>query len=377
MDMPGWMPVTIYAIIVMVFIGFYAWRHLDDRLGRKSFVFLVFLTGFQLLNDFVSRFYVYDGFPQWAIVLCTYINFLVLPAIGIGWYQHMRSVIADDERRGTARLDLVVYALAAIGLAAIVVNPFMGGVFSFDQAGLYSRGPLFFVPAGSAFLCILIAEVYLFTRIRSLGRRTLNTLLFFPVPPILGAFAAMAVYGLPWMPLGISISMIVLFASAMTSDMNTDFLTSISNRRRIVELLQERVDTARGGGKPFAAMMVDVDDFKNINDTLGHAVGDRALSDTARLLKDCLQVDDVVGRYGGDEFLVLIDVKSQEELEAVVCHITEREQARNNATLPYRLCLSKGYAMFDPKRFSTCEEFIRYLDELMYQDKYTRKAHME
>lgn len=371
---PGWMPVTVYAIIVLVFVGFYAWGHLDNRMGRRPFTALVFLVAFQLLNDFISRFYVFTYIPEWIIVATTYINFAVLPGIGLAWYLYVRGTIVESDQQNARKTDIVVYILMSLGLLIIAVNPFTGLVFYYDDLGNYFRGSMYFVPAGSAFLCILIAEVYLLTRIRFIGRRSLITLLFFPVPPIVGAIAATITYGLPWMPLGLSISMVVLFASTFTSTLNTDYLTSVVNRRRIEELLEERIDSARAG-KPFAAIMVDVDDFKQINDTLGHATGDAALGETARLLKESLRGIDVVGRYGGDEFFALLDVANQQELEAVVERIVQTEAAYNSEqTRPYGLRLSKGYAMFDPAVFATGQEFEAHLDKLMYAEKQAHKA---
>ncbi|MBQ9068207.1 MAG: GGDEF domain-containing protein, partial [Eggerthellaceae bacterium] len=127
-------------------------------------------------------------------------------------------------------------------------------------------------------------------------------------------------------------------------------------------------------GHRFAAVMVDVDDFKRINDTLGHSVGDVALAQTARLLKSCVRTGDVVARFGGDEFFVLLDVETTEELEEVVGRMRTEEDVFNRGDHPYLLGLSKGYDFYDPERFATIKEFEEYLDNLMYADKEQRRA---
>ena len=368
MEFPGWMPVTVYAIVALGMISAYTWNHLDNSAGRKQFVVLAVLVILQLATDFISRFYIYNDVPHWLIVASTYVNFLVLPAIGVAWQEFVCTVLAGEARKDIRMLSYSVYAFAIIGVLALAINPFTGVIFSFDVAGIYHRGPLYFVPAASAGLCILVSEGLLLSRLRVLGPNTMFTLLTFPIPPIIGAVIAAFVYGIPWMPLGISLSMLLLFASMFSSGMNTDYLTRVINRRRIEELLEERIEGARSG-KPFAGLMVDIDNFKEINDTLGHVVGDVALAETAQLLQQSLRGVDVVGRYGGDEFFALLDVSNEDELERVVARIRDNEIRLGSEERTFPLRLSKGYAMFDPVLFPDSQSFESCLDALMYANK--------
>lgn len=373
MNIPAWMPVTIYAIITLIFIAVYTWLHLDDAAGRKPFVFLTALIAFQLATDFVSRFYIYAGVPTWLVVLCTYINFAVLPLIGLSWYRFVCRVLAEEEMGDLKKLNIIVYIITAIGLIVLLINPLTHHIFSFDSEGIYARGSLYYIPSVCMALSMTISQVLLIYKARALGRRSLFVMLLFPVAPVIGGVAATLVYGLPWLPLGISISLLMLFASTFASGMNTDYLTSVLNRRRIEELIEERIDAAQNG-KKFAGLMVDIDDFKTINDTLGHAVGDKVLADTAHLLKESLRGTDVVGRYGGDEFFALLNVASEEELEEVVSRIRDGEVLMSRRRDDFPLRLSKGYAMFDPERFASAQEFEVHLDALMYANKESHRA---
>jgi diguanylate cyclase (GGDEF)-like protein len=85
----------------------------------------------------------------------------------------------------------------------------------------------------------------------------------------------------------------------------TDALTGIFNRRHLEERLQEMLAAARRHQEPAAVLMIDVDNFKQINDTLGHAGGDAVLRQVAERLRRRVRQEDVVGRWGGEEFLVL------------------------------------------------------------------------
>ena len=85
-----------------------------------------------------------------------------------------------------------------------------------------------------------------------------------------------------------------------------DALTGLWNRPAILETLATEIDRARREDTSLAVLMVDLDDFKKINDTYGHAAGDMALRGTATRMRDVLRTYDMIGRYGGEEFLVVV-----------------------------------------------------------------------
>jgi diguanylate cyclase (GGDEF)-like protein len=85
----------------------------------------------------------------------------------------------------------------------------------------------------------------------------------------------------------------------------TDALTGVENRRRLEERLEEMLDSSLRSGQPFSIMMCDLDRFKAVNDTYGHQAGDAVLAQVAQLLRLKVRANDRVGRYGGEEFLVI------------------------------------------------------------------------
>jgi diguanylate cyclase (GGDEF)-like protein len=85
-----------------------------------------------------------------------------------------------------------------------------------------------------------------------------------------------------------------------------DELTGVYSRRHITELGRRELQRFRRTGRPLAVLLLDLDNFKGINDTFGHAAGDRALTDVSTALQNGLRAQDMVGRYGGDEFLILL-----------------------------------------------------------------------
>ena len=129
-----------------------------------------------------------------------------------------------------------------------------------------------------------------------------------------------------------------LFAAQAT----TDQLTGLANRRRLDDDLASQLSHYRRHGTPLSVLLIDIDHFKTINDQHGHVVGDRVLQDTARVLTSRLRASDVVGRYGGDEFIVLAVPVAEGGTWAVAEAI--REAVANAQSHGIRVTVSIGIA---------------------------------
>jgi diguanylate cyclase (GGDEF)-like protein len=108
-----------------------------------------------------------------------------------------------------------------------------------------------------------------------------------------------------------------------------DVLTEIWNRRAILNILQREAERSRRQSQVLSVIMADVDHFKSINDNYGHPAGDKVLHDVAQCIKSCLRTYDAVGRYGGEEFLVVLPNCSEESAVEIAERI--RFTLENNA----------------------------------------------
>ena len=106
--------------------------------------------------------------------------------------------------------------------------------------------------------------------------------------------------------LGREVSRLEAQLAAASAEIVTDFLTQTMNRRGLEEAFVGALDRARQSSQPLALALIDVDDFKKLNDALGHHAGDDALRHLASLLKEKLRPSDGVARYGGEEFVILL-----------------------------------------------------------------------
>ncbi len=159
----------------------------------------------------------------------------------------------------------------------------------------------------------------------------------------------------------------------------TDALTRLPNHRHLMEQLDHEMTRATRSGHPLSLMMIDVDDFKLVNDAHGHPVGDRLLREVAQVLQNALRTTDIVGRYGGDEFLAILPETDQSAaklagerlLSAVraIRFVVPREDIRvdtNGSTIP--VGLSVGISTY-PYDSATRLELISLADTAMYSSK--------
>lgn|GEM_PF-1376780 len=150
-----------------------------------------------------------------------------------------------------------------------------------------------------------------------------------------------------------------------------DPLTGIYNRNyfnRVVELEEHR---ARRMGSAIGFIMVDVDNFKQINDRFGHQAGDSVLQEVAKVLQNALRKTDTVLRYGGDEFLIILTRMSADYSHTVERRISktlERSQ-KLNAIQGEPISVSMGHAYWTPDAEDSIDDILRLADRIMYENK--------
>ncbi len=156
---------------------------------------------------------------------------------------------------------------------------------------------------------------------------------------------------------------------AMTT---TDELTGLYNRRGFLTLAQQQLKLAERTGKGMELFFIDLDGMKQINDTLGHREGDRALVDVSAILRQTFRKSDIIGRMGGDEFAALAIDTDHESRESLMERLDSiLHEFNTHETGGYRLSLSVGTALFEPG--DSLDELIARADDLMYQEKNRKK----
>ncbi len=158
-----------------------------------------------------------------------------------------------------------------------------------------------------------------------------------------------------------------------------DFLTNLLNRAEILAALEREFSRSGREEKPTTVILADIDHFKRVNDTLGHAAGDEVLKEVARRLKADLRPYDVVGRYGGEEFLVILPgcnlttgARRADEIRTLV--------AKGPITTPFgttSATVSMGVTATVSQRDCSVSEFLREADVSLYAAKKNGRNRVE
>jgi diguanylate cyclase (GGDEF)-like protein len=149
-----------------------------------------------------------------------------------------------------------------------------------------------------------------------------------------------------------------------------DDLTGLHNRRGFLALAEQQMKLARRQRTPFVLLFLDLDRLKYINDTFGHAEGNRAIAEAAKVLRDCFRQSDIVGRLGGDEFAAMAMNTSGAHEHILRLRIGTALQLVNaGADRSYPLGFSIGLLTCQPGEDQTIEMLLERADALMYEDK--------
>jgi diguanylate cyclase (GGDEF)-like protein len=158
----------------------------------------------------------------------------------------------------------------------------------------------------------------------------------------------------------------------------TDYLTGLYNRRGLMELGQREVERAQRFDRPLAAIMVDVDNFKEFNDTYSYQVGDRVLQEVARRIRHTVREVDIAGRYGGEEFVLLIVENTHPNAQVVAERLRAAvaDEPFDTAAGPLSVTVSAGLVSLAPHMLEI-DELISAAGEALHRAKSAGRNRVE
>lgn len=370
MNLTGNIILDIFSIIILIILSTHLLRHAHNlTLSYNLYICIIFVTIFMLAVDILSRF---DGNPGTIFPMLNIAgNFLVfmfgltLPSL---WLLYAHEKIYHDAAR-LQRLVLPLILVNAANALILILTQFNGWYYTIDDQNVYHRGPLFWFPVAATIVLLVIVFVMVGLNRKAIDRKHYYPLLIFIVPPLAGILLQLLFYGTSFMLNSIVLSLLIVFLYIQNQDVYTDYLTGINNRKKLDLYMADKIRSC-SAQRTFSAILLDIDDFKNINDTFGHNTGDEALEAAAILLSTCLRANDFIARFGGDEFLIVLDISGSKHLDATIDRIRENvRQYNESCRKPYKLEFSMGYAVYDYDANMKLNEFQKLLDTLMYEAK--------
>lgn len=255
----------------------------------------------------------------------------------------------------------------------LIVNIFSGILFTIDVGKINYHGilmPLFII---FCYFYVIGALLLIIINHKKSDSKQIKHFFIIILTPILGTVVQYTIGGDNLIFQCCVVSLFFYYINVLRDKANLDYLSGLYNRMQADEFIDNKIKHV-SYQKSFSGMMIDVNDFKKINDNFGHDEGDKAIERVALILKHNVFKRDFVARQGGDEFLIIFDTDNYEELTRIagrLNHAFERFNSTNK--LPYQLSISMGYDIYSKKTKLSRKEFLHHLDELMYYDKRKRK----
>ena len=367
--------INIYSMFILIILYIQYSKHSDrEYLHNKLFIQIIRLTFLMLIFDIMGRF---DGQPGTINSVFNqfgnYMLFLLAPMIPAIWLVYVHYQIYQDKPR-TKKLMYPILFLIIVNFIMLNLSQIYGWFYYIDSSNIYYRGPFYYIPSSIPFIFIIGTSIFILVNKKLIAENHYLPLLLFALPPLVTTVFQVLFYGISFVLNGMVLSILIVQLNIQNKNIFTDYLTGVNNRKKLDSYMKEKIETSTIG-RTFSAIMVDIDDFKSINDRFGHDTGDKALQIFANILTTSIRSNDFIGRFGGDEFYIILGVSEEKGLEDVIKRIQNSIKRYNDiGEEPYKLQCSMGYAVYDYDSKMTVEDFQRSIDTLMYENKRLRKS---
>lgn len=312
---------------------------------------------------------------SFTVLITNFSNFVLMTAITYTWLEYVMAVEHtpgrnDRKNRAAMLLPLAVSALALI--ITFFVSKELLIDDSYKTTGFFDAF-LVLVP----YIYIIAIIIYAIKKARSeenpIDKRRHLYIGFFPLTVVAGGLLQMIL--MPTLPIfcfSCAILMLIFYIQSMDGQISTDPLTKLNNRRQLMRYVAQKSNLHIEGRSAYVVMM-DINNFKAINDNYGHAEGDRALIITANSLITAVRNHGMpifVGRFGGDEFVMIAHPSSVEELEELILEIRENlVKFCESENVPYVLAIGAGFDKLQSTKDDSFQKCMQRADSKLYIDK--------
>ena len=360
--------------ILLFLIGSKYANKSTKRVGEYLFSCMIILNILTLIMETLS--FLIDGMPGKFIHILQYFSNALLifgaPMMGCIWCLFVEFKI----HRSLKRVNKIAYVLAipaVMNALFVVLDCFGAGLlFAISKDNVYARGRF----DGLSYICICFYYLYSIAVVY-LAKHKGSQIHFFPVytyvlPCVMGTIVQGMHYGIATGWFSVAIAILLVEIQLQKEESFVDELSGLYNRKYL-EFFYKQMRV-----KKFAqvyGIMMDLNLFKQINDTYGHTVGDDAIRTVSALLSHWVETPDTVIRFAGDEFIIMCVNRTQNEVTALMDRIRKNLSDYNRSgKKPYNLSFSMGYTKYS-EEYKKLDEFLRDMDKMMYEDKEEFRRH--
>ena len=303
--------------------------------------------------------------PYWINLLGnTYLYY----ANGLGsflWLLYLDLKLYHDR----SRMKKIYYKISVpigILLLSLIGNIWRNYYFYVDEHNIYHRQPSIYIFYIYLMLCAVYSLVLYYHHHKTHGQIAFFPIYMYLTPIIVSSVLQMLFYGISLAWLGTALGIVALYISLQQQNTYLDTLTGVYNR---LYLEHAMFKMKKDNSTTYYGAMIDMNDFKKINDSFGHSAGDQALCDMASIFRNIIPDNTTVFRFAGDEFIFLIKTNSEEKILEFKYKLSQAVSDFNlKKERPYRLSFSMGYAKYDREK-DTNDSFFKKIDNAMYAQK--------
>ena len=367
---------NIFLIVILVASFWFIRRQLTKGdFAHRTIKYMFMLAGLLLTADAIMRLNHAAG--VYNDIICKIMITLgttFLPFLGLLWFMYTCYATKANIRLWIVYLTAGIFFVVNYVLAIFSIIPGYDIYYTLSDHQLHF-GTYYFIYTIILLIPFFASLIIVFARWNIMHRRR-NPFTFFnfSLIPIIAIIAQHFFAGYSLALMGVVASFIIIVLDIQHQFAVTDFLTGLGNRRNLIKFVRLKIHRLRNGDK-FAGFMLDINNFKKINDKYGHSFGDQVLIDVANVLIQTTQKNDYVARFGGDEFVLIIDLNTEEEIEEykkVIRQACEKYNASEKNT--HVIDFSIGSALFSKAEGMTPSRFLEIIDDRMYIDKQSTKA---
>lgn len=375
--MTQYIEVNVIGIIILLTMLFYIVRmHQDSEGGDQSFFVKMLICNAVILFSDISIYLMRGSNSSILVIINNFVCIIYFLLHGYFGYLWMRCCIKKlyPEFEPGRKLKALFMFPCIICTILIVASPWTKWIYYLTDKNRYMRGSYMWIVVILSYLywaisvILILKEMVQRRRIRE--ESFYETLLIFPIPTFIGNTIQLMFYGVSVVWVCTAISLLILFINLQNNQISRDMLTGLFNRRQTNKQLDWEINHLRDTYYLLFVIMIDVDHFKEINDEFGHVIGDEALISVSQVLKRGCREKDFIGRFGGDEFIIIGHAFSNNEIDSLIETIKQEVQDYNsNSNSPYILSLSMGYSLYGEKDLLSVDHIISAADKEMYKMK--------